>query len=260
MKPYWLLLPLGLTACATQAPLTLTTPLPPEAAAETLPRYHWQLADARDAHGKRVDMLFVRRDAPVQLDFVDGRLAIGNLCNRMAAGYRADAATLTVSRLASTLMACADPKLALLDDAMATRLEGALPFAVQGQPPRLKLTARNGDVLVFDGTPTAQTRYGSAGETVFFEIAAEEVACPHPLMKDARCLSVREVHYDAQGLENAPRGEWQNLYAPIEGYRHQAGTRNVLRLKRYAVPNPPADGSTVAYVLDMVVQTETVQP
>jgi hypothetical protein len=57
----------------------LTTPLPPEAAAEALPRYHWQLADARDARGKRVDTLFVRRDAPVQLDFVDGRLAIGNL-------------------------------------------------------------------------------------------------------------------------------------------------------------------------------------
>lgn len=260
MKPYWLLLPLGLAACATRAPLMLTTPLPPEAAAEALPRYHWQLADARDARDKRVDTLFVRRDAPVQLDFVDGRLAIGNLCNRMAASYRAEAATLTVSRLASTLMACTDPKLALLDDAVAMRLEGALPLMVQGEPPRLRLTARNGDVLVFDGTPTAQTRYGGSAETVFLEIAAEEVPCPHPPMKDVRCLSMREVHYDAQGLETAPRGEWQNLYTPIEGYRHRAGTRDVLRLKRYAVPNPPADGSAVAYVLDMVVQTETVQP
>jgi hypothetical protein len=34
----------------------------------------------------------------------------------------------------------------------------------------------------------------------------------------------------------------------------------VLRLKRYEVKNPPADGRAVAYVLDMVVQTETVQP
>ena len=260
MKPYWLLLPLALAACATQAPLTLTAPLPPEAAAEALPRYHWQLADARDAHGRRVDTLFVRRDAPVQLDFADGRLAIGNLCNRMAAAYATDAATLKVSRLASTLMACADPKLALLDDAVATRVEGALPFAVQGEPPRLQLTARNGDVLVFTGTPTAQTRYGNPGETVFYEIAAEEVPCPHPLAKDARCLHVREVHFDAQGLESAPRGEWQNFYAPIEGYRHQPGTRNVLRLKRYPVPDPPADASAVAYVLDMVVETETVQP
>lgn len=260
MKPYWLLLPLGLTACATQAPLTMTAHLPPEAAAEALPRYHWQLADARDAAGKRVETLFVRRDAPVQLDFADGGLAIGNLCNRMVAAYRTDAATLKISRLASTLMACTDPKLALLDDAMATRLEGALPFAVQGEPPRLQLTARNGDVLVFSGTPTAQARYGSPGETVFFEVAAEEVPCPHPLVKDARCLSVREVHYDEQGLESAPRGEWENLYTPIEGYRHEPGIGNVLRLKRYAVPNPPADGSAVAYVLDMVVQTGAAQP
>jgi heat shock protein HslJ len=49
----------------------------------------------------------------------------------MAASYRAEAATLTVSRLASTLMACTDPKLALLDDAVAMRLEGALPLMVQ---------------------------------------------------------------------------------------------------------------------------------
>jgi hypothetical protein len=82
--------------------------------------------------------------------------------------------------------------------------------------------------------------------------ASADERCPLPEHARSAC--------DAQGLETASRGEWQNLYTPIEGYRHRAGTRDVLRLKRYAVPNPPADGGAVAYVLDMVVQTETVQP
>jgi len=33
-----------------------------------------------------------------------------------------------------------------------------------------------------------------------------------------------------------------------------------LRLKRFQVKNPPADGSSVAYVLDVVVESEAVKP
>jgi hypothetical protein len=36
--------------------------------------------------------------------------------------------------------------------------------------------------------------------------------------------------------------------------------RNVLRVKRYAWPNPPADASSSAYVLDMVVESGTAIP
>ena len=69
-----------------------------------------------------------------------------------------------------------------------------------------------------------------------------------------------EVRRQGTELKVGTPGAFGNFYARIEGYSHEPGIRNVLRLKRYAVPNPPADGSAVAYVLDMVVQTETVQP
>ena len=36
--------------------------------------------------------------------------------------------------------------------------------------------------------------------------------------------------------------------------------RNVLRVKRYKIANPPADASNLAWVLDLVVESETVQP
>ncbi|HEY0334439.1 MAG TPA: DUF4377 domain-containing protein, partial [Stenotrophomonas sp.] len=39
------------------------------------------------------------------------------------------------------------------------------------------------------------------------------------------------------------------------GYTHLQGVRNVLRVKRYTIPHPPADGSATAYVLDLVVES-----
>ena len=48
------------------------------------------------------------------------------------------------------------------------------------------------------------------------------------------------------------------LYQEVGGYEHQPGVRNVLRLKRFDIANPPADAPSVAYVLDMVVESEIV--
>jgi hypothetical protein len=36
--------------------------------------------------------------------------------------------------------------------------------------------------------------------------------------------------------------------------------RNVLRVKRYPIEHPPADAPDSAYVLDMVVESESVRP
>ncbi|MEO7930741.1 MAG: DUF4377 domain-containing protein, partial [Lysobacter sp.] len=80
------------------------------------------------------------------------------------------------------------------------------------------------------------------------------------LMPDKQCLQVREVTYGEDGLPSGTPGKWEPLNQDIEGYTHEAGVRNVLRLKRYPIANPPADGSSIAYVLDMVVESEQVKP
>src|SRR3546814_9793110 len=59
----------------------------------------------------------------------------------------------------------------------------------------LTLTAADGQALTFTGQPTAETRYGGPGETVFLEVAPQTVPCQHPLMPDKTCLQVRERHY-----------------------------------------------------------------
>ena len=272
MKRYLLLmLPLALAACtkpaqdatpaATAEPAAAAAPATPAVdAGASLPTHHWQLTDAKGADGKRIDGLFVRADSPVQLDFADGRVSVSNTCNRMSGGYTLAGDQLTFTPMASTMMACPDPALMALDQDVGKRLEGTSTFAVQpGAAPVLTLTSATGDVLTFTGVPTPETRFGGPGERVFLEIAPQPKACSHPLIKDMKCLQVREIKFDDNGLRTGSPGEFQPLYQDIEGFAHEAGTRNVVRVNRFTIANPPADGSSVAYVLDMVVESETVK-
>ena len=73
-------------------------------------------------------------------------------------------------------------------------------------------------------------------------------------------LQVRELQYDDKGLKVGTPGAFEHFYDSIEGYTHEPGIRNVLRVDRYTVKNPPADASSSAYVLDMVVESELVKP
>lgn len=269
MKRYLILaLPLALAACAktpqdepatppaAAAPASATQP----AAADTpaLSAYHWRLAEAKDAKGQRIEALFVNADKPLQLDFAEGRVSVSNACNHMGGAYSVEGDKLKFDRLASTLMACADSKLMALDGEIGKRLEGASAFALQmGDAPTLTLTGGSGDTLTFKGEPTAETRHGGPGETVFLEVAAQTKACNHPLVPNMQCLQVRELKYDAQGIKTGTDGEFQNFYEGIGGYTHQPGIRNVLRVKRYKRDPVPADASSVAYVLDMTVESES---
>lgn len=257
MKYSSLLLPWVLAACAA-------TPAPERSAATpdgaALPRYHWALQQAQDKSGVRIDSLFARADAPLQLDFSAGRLSVANGCNRIGSSYTVKNDRLSVGPLMQTMMACPDPKLAAQDNAIGTRLHDELRFSIvdTDTSPRLQLITASGDTLVFRGQPTAQTRYGSDGETVFLEVAADTRPCSHPLIPNMQCLQVRERHYNANGVTDGQPGAWQPLYQNIEGYTHEAGIRNVLRVKRYPLHNVPADAPSTAYVLDMVVESEVV--
>lgn len=254
MKSYFLLaaLPLTLMACAQNAPNTKSVAADPA----LLKAYHWQLTDARTATGQRINTLFVQADKPVQLDFDNNRVSVSNTCNRMGGGYAVNADKLQFGPLASTMMSCANADLNRLDQEVGGRLQGNMRYRLQtSDQPQLMLTGAGGDKLVFTGIATPETRYGGSGETVFLEVAAKTKACNHPLIPNKQCLQVRQIQYDAKGLKTA-QGNWQSFYQPIDGYTHQNGVRNILRVKRYQIANPPADAPNSAYVLDMVVETD----
>lgn len=107
--------------------------------------------------------------------------------------------------------------------------------------------------------PTAATRYGGEPQRIFLEVAPQREACSHPLMPNHQCLKVRKIAYDDRGLKTGA-GEWMYYYGTIEGYEHQPGVRNVLRINRYTRNNPPADASRYADILDMIVESETTAP
>lgn len=223
-----------------------------------LPKYHWQLASATDAKGRPIESLLVRPEQPVTLDFSDGRIGVSNTCNRMSGPYKPGNRKVTIDKLASTLMACADPKLMALDQEVGKRLQGDLALRMaKGDAKQLELKTAAGDVLVFAGEPTTATRYrGQESERVFLEVAAQTKPCSHPLIPGKQCLQVREVKYDDKGLKVGTPGAFEHFYAEIEGYTHEPGVRNVLRVNRYAIKNPPADAPSQAYVLDMVVESD----
>ena len=222
-----------------------------------LPKFHWRLASATDAKGQPIDALQARPAQPVTLDFRKGQIAVSNTCNRMSGRYTLGPNKLTIDKLASTMMACADPKLMALDREVGKHLQGDLAMRMStGDDRQIELKTTAGGILVFAGVRTAESRYRSEGERTFLEVAAQTKPCSHPLVPGKQCLQVRELKYDDKGLKVGTSGAFGNFYAEIEGYTHEPGIRNVLRVDRYTIENPPADASKYAYVLDMVVESD----
>ncbi|TCT25297.1 META domain-containing protein [Thermomonas haemolytica] len=174
-------LPLALLLAACQAPgpaalpaaaadpapapapaLQQATPAPPGSLETTLRliRHHWRLVAAVDAGGHRIDALFARPEAPLQLDFNASLVSVGNACNVLSAHHTVEADSLTIDAFASSMRACPDPALAALDGAIAHRLQGRLAMQLDaGTPPRLVLVNAAGDTLTFAGLPTAADRF-----------------------------------------------------------------------------------------------------
>lgn len=234
---------------------------PAPAAGVDLRGYTWNLDTATDAAGKPIALLQREGKYGLKLSFNGDDLGVSGGCNHVGAGFKLAGDRLDIGAFRTTLMACQDQRLMQMDTAISEQLKGQASFVIEGQAPspRLLLTTASGAKLALSGEPTAETRYGGPGATVFLEVDSQLRDCPHPLMPNHKCLWVRERKYDDNGIAVKPEGEWQFLYQDIEGYTHEAGIRNVVRVKKFDIKNPPADASSVAYVLDMVVESESVQ-
>jgi len=228
--------------------------------AQRLERYRWTLESATDNQSRPIDMLPPGKDHPVVLGFSGNRLSIQGPCNRIIGAYRINAAgQLTViGGPASTMMAC-DPALMSADTALSGILANPLSVEIgDGPSPQLRLRSTSNGTLTFTGQATPEALYGP-GTRIFLEVSAQQVACERPPAPNTRCLQVRERHYDEQGLTVGTPGEWRPLYENIEGYTHQEGVRNVLRIKRFDRNPAPAGESSTLYVLDLIVESELVK-
>ena len=227
------------------------------AVVRALQDHHWTLQSASDEAGRPIEAL-VPPGHPIVMSFVDARLSIRGACNQMNGSWRLSPQTqLAIGRLAATMKAC-EPALMAADSALATALEQPLGVEVtRGEAPSLRLSTASQQVLVFSGQPTMRSLYGPP-KRVFLEVAEQTVDCTLPSGEAGRCLRVRELRFDEQGLRKGQPGPWRTFTGRIDGYTHAPGVRNVLRVDRYERKPAPAGRPSVAYVLDLVVESETV--
>lgn len=248
----------ALMSACTSAPSQ--TPPPMSAAdpqaAPNLVSYDWNLVAAFDAQGQADGRWLLASHAPLQLHFEDQRLSVRRLCNVLGAHFGTQGNDIQLTQTMSTKRACVDQALMQLEDRVATLLPTVKRYQLRaGTTPELQLLFADGTRWQLAGQPTPQTRYGGPGERIFLEVAPQLVACGPGAVTDAQCLRVREIHYADNGLKRSV-GEWQVLRDEVQGYTHEKGVRNVLRINRYPLKNPPANAPTHAYVLDMVVESE----
>ena len=259
----WAISALYLTACSTLPPPASSSQVQPPAAVSvtTLESHHWTLQKAWTPLSTPDTQWFLpatgqRPATTVHLDFLPAqRLFVQRLCNTMNGSYRVQGQQLHIDKLASSMMLCADNALMQLEQKVGLLLPQSQSWTLQGET--LEIRFKDGQRWELAGQAKYSTLYG-APEQVFLEVAPTLAPCPHPLQRDAQCLQVRSVHYDSQGIKRQV-GPWEHFYDRIEGFTHQEGVRNVLRLQRYTRPNAPADASKYLYVHDLTVETERVR-
>lgn len=254
---------MGLTACTTTPSASAMTE---SSVNKTLQAFHWDLDKADDPSGRALPAFTaLAPQRVVRLSFVGGekpgdqRVVVDKLCNAVGADYQLNGNDITIARPVSTMMACPDRQLMQLEQTVAAQLSRAtrVHLAQDANPPRLILQFNDGSRWHMVGQATHATRYGSTGEILFLEVGPQLTPCSHGVVRNAQCMQVREVNYNSAGIKTST-GEWSHFYGHIEGFAHEAGTRHVLRVKRYAIQNPPADASRYVYVLDMRVETESI--
>lgn len=236
----------------------------PARKAPTLQSHEWVLQKALTPQGSvdaqwQVALNDQQPARHVELHFSkDQRVNVSRLCNSMNGGYSIQGDKIHIAQVVSTMMACSDNALMQLERSVAQQLPKATTWAISDSPqPVLELKFENGATWVLQGTPTYETLYGP-GERVFLEVASKKVACNQPLVPNGQCLKVREVSYNDQGIKQSHR-PWSNYYGTIDGYVHQDGVRNILRINRFKNSQAPADSSKYVDVLDLVVESE-IQP
>ncbi|MCD4501595.1 META and DUF4377 domain-containing protein [Chromobacterium vaccinii] len=156
-------------------------------------------------------------------------------CNGMFGPAAIDGGKLRAERLASTLMMC-PPEAMQRDAKLSRQLEAGMDVSLDGE--RLKLSDGK-DALTFERQPQ--------GEIKFIYVAAERKACTG--VAPMQCLQVRAD-------KSKP---WELHYGEIEGFRPEPGVAYRLRIKEVKVDNPPADASSIRWILDLVVEQEVVR-
>jgi heat shock protein HslJ/uncharacterized membrane protein len=138
--------------------------------AQPLEGTSWRLASPPGLAGEAKDA----KAAPITVRFADGRASGFSGCNRFTGAYTREGDTLTVGRLAGTMMACPEPRMAA-ERAFLDGLSGSHRVAIAGE--LLTLAPASGAPLAFQAEPPP-TLEGVAWNVTGFNNGRQAVVSP----------------------------------------------------------------------------------
>jgi len=232
-----------------------------------LANYRWTLLSATDNNAQSLSKLMDIKDK-VGLSFgqYQGKNTLNYSvgCNTVSAAYQLQGSVLTIGDSMSTKMSCGD--LNMVENNLIKLMQGNSQLVLnRDDQPILTQVTSEANTLVWEGRLTAQAKYNSKGETVFWAVNAQMIPCEDN--SSQLCLQVKPITYDDQGIKNS-EGKWTPFAGDIDGYQHDGKNDEILRLQRYQLDTsekaddkaPSTSDKSYAYVLDAVIESSIVNP
>lgn len=240
----------SLAACSTPAgegaPASSAAPSMTDAAT-MLTQYQWELVQW-DGHplpregGQAVSLRFTARS--------DGAAVSGNAgCNRFNAGYSLVAPDgIAIGTPAATRMAC--PGAAMqFEAAYLAALPAMRSYAVADRS--LTLRDARGAVQRYRASP-------ATGGAIVPPAAPVQVTELYVAPVRTRCTGVAPMQ--CLQVRREAKGPWELWYAPIAGFEFRTGIAYRIRIIGTPVVAPPADGSSISWTLDKILEQHRAGP
>lgn len=222
----------------------------------SLQSYDWQLNNINSTDPITWNGSYLQtQNGKVTLNFNQNHITYSVGCNQLSNQYSLSKNTMQpIGTGISTLMGCGE--LQAREQWLAKQMQSPSELQIMETQVDavLSQTTADGSWLQWVGKLKPEVKYGK-GETVFLEVKPKWQYCDN--VTDKKCLEVRDINYDTQGLKTAV-GQWHLLDAPIMGYRHDESAQRVLRLTRYRTPPTDTKGYGKLYKLDSVIETKTL--
>ena len=222
----------------------------------SLQSYDWQLNNINSTDPITWNGSYLQtQNGKVTLNFNQNHITYNVGCNQLSNQYSLSKNTMQpIGTGISTLMGCGELQAREQWLAKLMQSPSELQIMETQVDAVLSQTTADGSWLQWVGKLKPEVKYGK-GETVFLEVKPKWQYCDN--VTDRKCLEVRDINYDTQGLKTAV-GQWYLLDAPIMGYRHDESAQRVLRLTRYRTPPTDTKGYGNLYQLDSVIETKTL--
>ena len=222
----------------------------------SLQSYDWQLNNINSTDPITWNGSYLQtQNGKITLNFNQNHITYNVGCNQLSNQYSLSKNTMQpIGTGISTLMGCGE--LQAREQWLAKQMQSPSELQIMETQVDavLSQTTADGSWLQWVGKLKPEVKYGK-GETVFLEVKPKWQYCDN--VTDKKCLEVRDINYDNQGLKTAV-GQWYLLDAPIMGYRHDESAQRVLRLTRYRTPPTDTKGYGNLYQLDSVIETKTL--